>query len=467
MMSDNLPATLEAQFAQYTPQIQAVLPPSIPVERFKRIVLTAVNNNPELLAADRRSLFNSCVSAAHDGLVPDGRESALVVFSTKVKDAQGKESWIKKVQYMPMIAGIRKRMRNSGEILSAEAHVVYEHDQFSYRLGDDPYISHAPVFGDRGKPLGAYAVIKLKNGLVLRDVMSAAEIETTRKQSRAPNSLMWKDFWGEGARKTVLRRCSKAAPMSSDYEQVMQRDEELEPDDTPPASPAPTREQITASSAYDLISEDGEILDSIADVDVWIKAFGARLGEATTDYEAFWHANAEVIDRLPSGTQAVLQDVYDARERNAKSKVSGSAGQSGAVKPDAPATVDSPGPTAASAPASAQPEGGDRHEPVPSDSSESEHSRESVAPAGTEGDKPAAQQAPAAFTLIDDRGEVIYGYAASTDEGKRFMRDLEQLCEMDKAMWSINRNTCVKVATEYGLRASAIDLGKKYGTVKT
>ena len=42
-------------------EFQAALPPQIPVEKFIRTTLTAVQMNPELLQADRRSLLGSCM----------------------------------------------------------------------------------------------------------------------------------------------------------------------------------------------------------------------------------------------------------------------------------------------------------------------------------------------------------------------------------------------------------------------
>ncbi len=70
----------------YTPNFQAELPSHIPVERFKRTIITALNLNPDLRKADRGSLFNAAVKCAHDGLYPDGREAALVVYKTKAKN---------------------------------------------------------------------------------------------------------------------------------------------------------------------------------------------------------------------------------------------------------------------------------------------------------------------------------------------------------------------------------------------
>jgi recombination protein RecT len=81
------------------PEFQSALPPQISVEKFIRTTLTAVQMNPELLSADRRSLLGACMKAAQDGLLLDGREAAPVIFRTK----EGP-----KVQYMPMVGGILK-----------------------------------------------------------------------------------------------------------------------------------------------------------------------------------------------------------------------------------------------------------------------------------------------------------------------------------------------------------------------
>lgn len=221
------PRTFRDDFEKMTPEVRAALPPQIPVERFMRVVLTAVNGNPDLLAADRRSLFESAMKAAQDGLLPDGRDGAFVVYNTKAKDANGRDSWIKKVQWLPMIAGILKKVRNSGDILSLSAHIAYEKDEFHYVLGDDERIEHRPAMGERGAPVLAYAIAKTKDGGIYREVMTVSDIEKVRSVSRAKNSGPWVDWWDEMARKTVLRRLAKRLPMSTDLDDLIRRDDEL------------------------------------------------------------------------------------------------------------------------------------------------------------------------------------------------------------------------------------------------
>lgn len=212
---------LDTQFMERKAEFQAVLPNNCTFERFTRIIKLATIQNPDLLTADRASLFISCFKTAQDGLLPDGRESALVVF---YNNKQNK----KMVQYMPMLAGILKKIRNSGELSSLYAHIVYDADEFDYVLGDNESILHRPFMDkDKGKIIAVYAVAHTKDGAIYREVMSIAEIEKVRNFSKSKDGEAWKSHWTEMAKKTVIRRLAKRLPMSTDLEQIIQRDDEV------------------------------------------------------------------------------------------------------------------------------------------------------------------------------------------------------------------------------------------------
>lgn len=213
------------QLQRYKPKLAAALPAHIKPEKFERVVMTVLNQTPDLLNCDRLSLFTACTKCAQDGLVPDGREAALVPFKGQV-------------QYMPMVYGLIKRTRQSGELASLSAHVVYENDTFDYALGDDEHIDHKPTMQpDRGQIIAAYAIAKLKDGTVQREVMTVAEIEEVRNVSRAKNAGPWTQWFGEMARKTVVRRLCKYLPLSAELMRTMKRGDlfmpmgESEPDD--------------------------------------------------------------------------------------------------------------------------------------------------------------------------------------------------------------------------------------------
>jgi len=207
-------AEVRVQLEGMSDQFQAALPKHIPAERFKRVVMTAVQNNPDLLKAERRSLWNSAMKAAQDGLLPDGREGAMVVYGSQI-------------QWMPMIAGIRKKVRNSGEIATWDAHVVHENDAFEFELGDEPFIRHKPSLDDPGKVIAAYSIATLKSGEKTREVMSIDAIEKVRKRSKAATKGPWVTDYEEMCRKTVARRHSKVLPMSTDLDDLIRRDDDL------------------------------------------------------------------------------------------------------------------------------------------------------------------------------------------------------------------------------------------------
>src|SRR4051812_44409364 len=89
-----------SELVAMTPEFANALPSHIKPEKFQRVVMTVVQLQPDLLSGDRRSLFAACIKCAADGLIPDGREAALVKFGSAI-------------QYMPMFTGIQKRVRNS------------------------------------------------------------------------------------------------------------------------------------------------------------------------------------------------------------------------------------------------------------------------------------------------------------------------------------------------------------------
>lgn len=199
---------------QMEPQFKAALPAHVSSKKFIRAAKTALQQNPNLMTADRQSLFLACQRAAQDGLIIDGREAAIVMFKDQA-------------QYMPMLAGILKKLRNTGEISTITAQCVYENDGFSY----DPASGAKPMhdvdwFKPRGKLLGVYALATLKDGSFQCEVMNKDQIEKVRNVSRAKSRGPWVDWYEEMACKTVLRRLAKFLPQSSDVDSVISADDE-------------------------------------------------------------------------------------------------------------------------------------------------------------------------------------------------------------------------------------------------
>lgn len=194
-------------------------------KKFVRTAQTALSFNPDIALCSANSVMGACLKAANDGLLLDGREAALVVFNvnTGTRDAP---KWEKTAQYMPMMQGILKRIRNSGEIKTITAHLVYEKDHYRYIRGDAERIEHEELYdGDRGKVVRVYAICYLKNGGIEREVMTTEEVEQVRSISRAKDSGPWVKWWGEMARKTVLRRLAKRLPLSAEIVSIFDNDD--------------------------------------------------------------------------------------------------------------------------------------------------------------------------------------------------------------------------------------------------
>ena len=230
-----------------SPQFKAALPAHVSVDRFVRVTLTAVQTNPNLLNADRRTLFAAATKAAQMGLLPDGREGAIVTFKDQA-------------QWMPMVAGIMKLVRNSGEISTWSVQAVYENDTFDFCLGDEEHITHKPYLANRGKLIAVYSIVTMKDGEKSREVMSVEDVLAIKARSRSGSSGPWVSDFAEMAKKTVIRRHSKRLPLSTDIDGVLKEDDELfmpEPAapeaaqaaEAPSASKRPSRLQKVAEQA--------------------------------------------------------------------------------------------------------------------------------------------------------------------------------------------------------------------------
>lgn len=190
-------------------QIALALPPQIDVEFFQRVAITAVNNSYGIGDCEPSSVMNALVKCAQDGLLPDGREAALVKYG-------------RVAQYMPMVGGVLKKMRNSGQISDVNAHIVYSNEQFDITITDGiPHVTHKPEFRNRGDFELVYGVVLFKDGTKHIEYMTKEDVDKHRAKAKSKN--VWDEWYEEMAKKTVIHRLAKRVPTSASLIDLIDR----------------------------------------------------------------------------------------------------------------------------------------------------------------------------------------------------------------------------------------------------
>lgn len=198
------------------PEFAKILPSHVSSDRFVRVVITAITNMPALLEADRRSLYQACTMAASDGLVPDGREGVIVPF-------KGRARW------MPMIGGICKKVRNSGEIGDIDAQVVYSLDEYDAWVDEKGrHFRFSKAKGDRGTPLLTFAYALGRDGTFYFEEIEEADMAKIEAMASAKDSPWKGPFRDEMKRKSALRRLAKyRLPQSTDLVHLTQTEDDI------------------------------------------------------------------------------------------------------------------------------------------------------------------------------------------------------------------------------------------------
>ncbi len=217
--------TLRSQIEKRLDNFAEALPSHITPEQFKAVLIRAAMGDPNLLVADRVSFFEAALAAAIDGLMPDKKEGAMVVYNTKIKEG-GKEIWIKKVQWLPMIRGIFTKVYNTGLVKSATVGIVYGGDQ--YRSWTDDQGEHlfyeAADKQNRNDIRRVFAQVVMKDGGCFVEEMWLEDIDKVRLSSKTPDKGPWVDWWDEMAKKTPFKRLAKRLPIAREIAQVLDRD---------------------------------------------------------------------------------------------------------------------------------------------------------------------------------------------------------------------------------------------------
>lgn len=213
-------ALLQGYITQMEGEIRKALPSVITPERFTRIVMSTLSTNPKLAETTPQSFLGAMMTAAQLGVEPNtplGQAYLIPYFNGRSKSLE--------CQFQIGYKGLMDLAYRSGEISTIQAHVVHEGDDFEYAFGLEPTLKHIPARKDRGDPTHVYAVWKTKDGGFGFEVMSMDDVRThAQRYSKSAGDGPWATNFEEMAKKTVLKKALKYAPMKSDFVRAAAQD---------------------------------------------------------------------------------------------------------------------------------------------------------------------------------------------------------------------------------------------------
>jgi len=215
------PKTIKQYITAMEPAIKKALPEVITPERFTRMAMTAISMNPKLQECTPQSFMGALMNAAQLGLEPNTPlgQAYLIPFKNK---------GVMEAQFQLGYKGLIDLAYRSGEFTNIYAKEVYANDDFVVEYGLDPILKHVPATGDKGEVIAYYAVFKLSNGGFGFEVMTKKEVQEHGKQySQAYSSSYspWKSNFDEMAKKTVIKKVLKYAPIKTEFVRGMTQDE--------------------------------------------------------------------------------------------------------------------------------------------------------------------------------------------------------------------------------------------------
>lgn len=233
-------------------QIKRALPSVITPERFSRMVLTALSSTPKLQQCTPQSFLGAMMTAAQLGVEPNTAlgQAYLLPYDNRRKG-------VTECQFQLGYKGLIDLAYRSGEVSIIQAHEVYENDDFDYELGMEPRLRHIPARANRGKVICYYAMFKTKDGGYGFDVMSIEDVQAhAKKYSKAYGSGPWQTNFDEMAKKTVLKKVLKYAPLKSDFVRAAAQDESIKTEIDADMYSVPAEE-----IPYVEVDENGEVVN--------------------------------------------------------------------------------------------------------------------------------------------------------------------------------------------------------------
>ena len=250
-------STMQQYIKRMEGEIKKALPSVITPERFTRIVLSALSANPKLVETTPQSFMGAMMTAAQLGVEPNtplGQAYLIPYWNSKTKSNE--------CQFQLGYKGLIDLAYRSGDVTIIQAQIAYENDDFIYSFGLEPVLKHVPAKSNRGEPTHAYAMFRTKDGGYGFEVMSMDDIrEHAQRYSKSFGNGPWQTNFEEMAKKTVLKRVLKYAPLKSEFARGITADETVK---TELSDDMYTVENTYIDAEYTVNMETGEVVGNQA-----------------------------------------------------------------------------------------------------------------------------------------------------------------------------------------------------------
>lgn len=220
-LASGRPVTMQDYIKKMQPEIAKALPSVITPERFTRITFSALSTNPKLQECSPQSFLGAMMTAAQLGLEPNTPlgQAYLIPYRNHGQ---------LECQFQLGYKGLIDLCYRSGEVTTVQAHTVYENDEFQYELGLEPKLRHVPASADRGDATHFYAIFRTKSGGYGFEVMSVEDVRShAQRYSKSFGNGPWQTNFEEMAKKTVLKKVLKYAPLKTEFVRGISVDESI------------------------------------------------------------------------------------------------------------------------------------------------------------------------------------------------------------------------------------------------
>ena len=202
-------------------QFATALPKHINSERFVRIAITTIRQNPKLAKCNQESLLGALMVSAQLGLEPGTLGQCYLI------PFENKRMGTVECQFQIGYKGLIELLRRSGQLSDIYSYTVYENDDFNIEYGLSRTLVHKPNFTDRGEIKGFYAVAILKDGAKAFEYMTKDEVVKHEEKYRKGSykNDVWNKNFEEMAQKTVVKKLLKWLPVSVEFLEMANKDE--------------------------------------------------------------------------------------------------------------------------------------------------------------------------------------------------------------------------------------------------